>query len=190
MRLFSIKQLLNRFPPHNYETLKYICAHLRRVAAAYYYNKMTIKNISISFSQSIVRHNLTNCEQIRSDHIHQCLLVELCLVYVSLLESIKLQSKLIKNCLYVCFKYEWLFDLSMSKNVPAEVKEPIEEHLFQTLYSNQERINYADLLINIIEIIRSSHQQQQQNDQLNYNSNSNSKKTLNINIKRFDLLQN
>lgn len=78
----------------------------------------------------------------------------------------------------------------MSKNVPAEVKEPIEEHLFQTLYSNQERINYADLLINIIEIIRSSHQQQQQqqNDQLNYNSNS--KKTLNINIKRFDLLQN
>jgi hypothetical protein len=75
---------LNKLPQHNYETIKYLSAHLRRVAAAFYYNKMTIKNLSISFSQSIVRHNEANSEQIRIDHMYQSLVVELLLIYVSL----------------------------------------------------------------------------------------------------------
>lgn len=82
MRLLAIKKLLTRLPQHNYETIKFLSAHLRRVAAAYYYNKMTIKNLSISFSQSIVRHNLANSEQIRSDHIYQSNILELWLIYV------------------------------------------------------------------------------------------------------------
>lgn len=82
IRIIRIKNLLNRLPKHNYETLKYLTAHLRRVAAAYQHNKMTIKNLCIAFSQSIIRHNEANCETIRSDHMLQSLLIELILIYV------------------------------------------------------------------------------------------------------------
>lgn len=84
IRILGVKKLLNKLPKHNYETLKYLTAHLRRVAAAYQHNKMTIKNLSIAFSQSIIRHNEANCETIRSDHLAQSLLIELILIYVSL----------------------------------------------------------------------------------------------------------
>jgi hypothetical protein len=83
MRLYSIKKLLIKLPKYNYETLKYLTAHLRRVAAAYQQNKMTIKNLCIAFSQSIVRHNEANCETIKSDHLFQSLLIELILVHVN-----------------------------------------------------------------------------------------------------------
>jgi hypothetical protein len=43
---------------------------------------MTIKNICIAFSQSIVRHNDANCETIKSDHLQQSLLIEIILTYV------------------------------------------------------------------------------------------------------------
>lgn len=83
IRIVGVKKLLNKLPRHNYETLKYLTAHLRRVAAAYQHNKMTIKNLSIAFSQSIIRHNEANCETIRTDHLAQSLLIELILIYVS-----------------------------------------------------------------------------------------------------------
>ena len=82
IRLIAIKKLLRKLPIHNYETLKYLTAHLRRVAAAYQHNKMTIKNLCIAFSQSIVRHNDANCETIKTDHVAQSLLIELILIYV------------------------------------------------------------------------------------------------------------
>lgn len=87
IRIIGIKKLLNRLPKHNYETLKYLSAHLRRVAAAYQHNKMTIKNLCIAFAQSIIRHNDANCETIKTDHMLQSLLIELILIYVSLIEK-------------------------------------------------------------------------------------------------------
>ena len=44
---------------------------------------MTVKNICIAFSQSIVRHNDANCETIKTDHLQQSLLIEIILTYVS-----------------------------------------------------------------------------------------------------------
>ncbi len=82
MRLIAIKKLLKRLPIYNYETIKYLSAHLRRVASAYQHNKMTIKNLAIAFSQSIVRFNDANCERIKSDHLAQSFLIELVIVYV------------------------------------------------------------------------------------------------------------
>jgi hypothetical protein len=83
IRLIAIKKLLKRLPVYNYETIKYLSAHLRRVASAYQHNKMTIKNLAIAFSQSIVRFNDANCERIKSDHLAQSFLIELVIVYVS-----------------------------------------------------------------------------------------------------------
>jgi hypothetical protein len=84
IRLMAIRKLLRKLPVHNFEALKYLSAHLRRVAAAYQHNKMTIKNLCIAFSQSIVRHKDANCETIRLDHVAQSLLIELIIIYVSL----------------------------------------------------------------------------------------------------------
>jgi hypothetical protein len=81
-RLAGIKKLLRQLPKTNYETMKYLSAHLRRVAASYQHNKMTIKNICIAFSQSIIRHNEANCETIKTDHMLQSHLMENVLAYV------------------------------------------------------------------------------------------------------------
>lgn len=82
IRLIAIKKLLRKLSIYNYETLRYLSAHLRRVAAAYQHNKMTIKNLCIAFSQSLIRLNEANCETIKSDHVSQSLLIELILIYV------------------------------------------------------------------------------------------------------------
>ena len=84
IRLVAIKKLLRQLSIYNYETLKYLTAHLRRVASAYQHNKMTIKNLCIAFSQSIVRLNDANCETIKTDHMTQSLLIEIILIYVGL----------------------------------------------------------------------------------------------------------
>ena len=44
---------------------------------------MTIKNLCIAFSQSLIRLNEANCETIKSDHVSQSLLIELILIYVN-----------------------------------------------------------------------------------------------------------
>jgi|LakMenE18May11ns_1017448.scaffolds.fasta_scaffold7182246_1 hypothetical protein len=49
---------------------------------------MTVKNICIAFSQSIVRHNDANCETIKTDHLQQSLLIEIVLTYVSRLSHV------------------------------------------------------------------------------------------------------
>ena len=131
IRLIAVKKLLRQLPIYNYETLKYLTAHLRRVAAAYQHNKMTIKNLCIAFSQSIVRHNDANCETIKTDHVLQSLLIELILVY-----------------------HEWLFDSAQMDNVPNEIKDIVESNLFQHAYAYVEPVCYTDLLHNIMKAIR------------------------------------
>ena len=80
-RLLGLRRLLHNLPGHNFETLKYLSAHLRRVAASYQTNKMTVKNLCIAFSQSIIRHNEASCETIKADHVNQSLIIELMLIY-------------------------------------------------------------------------------------------------------------
>jgi hypothetical protein len=51
-------------------------------------------------------------------------------------------------------KHDWFFDITQMENIPGEVKEPVEEHLFATYCSYIEQVNYADLLLNIMKLIR------------------------------------
>lgn len=131
MRLIAIKKLLRRLSIYNYETLRFLSAHLRRVAAAHQHNKMTIKNLCIAFSQSLIRLNEANCETIKSDHVSQSLLIELILIY-----------------------HDWLFDSTHTDNVPDQVKDYVEQQLFQQYCSYIEPMCYSDLLLNIMKSIR------------------------------------
>ncbi|CAF0861331.1 unnamed protein product, partial [Brachionus calyciflorus] len=171
IRIIGIKKLLNRLPKHNYETLKYLTAHLRRVAAAYQHNKMTIKNLSIAFSQSIIRHNDANCETIRSDHLLQSFLIEIILSY-----------------------HDWLFDQSQNENIPNEIKDSAEQHLSQQFCSYIEPISYSDLLINIMKLLKSKWNStnstlntppisQNSNDSGYYSNSNTSRQPINIQFK-------
>jgi hypothetical protein len=50
LRLMSIKKLMRQMPINNYETLKYLSAHLRRVAGAHQHNKVRLGDSILSVS--------------------------------------------------------------------------------------------------------------------------------------------
>lgn len=58
--LNNIKDILHKLPRYNFETLKYLCEHLRRVCAYQYVNKMTLANISKSVGPSLFSENSKN----------------------------------------------------------------------------------------------------------------------------------
>lgn len=160
----SIRKLLRQLPIHNFETMKYLCSHLRKVAASYQQNKMTIKNISISFSQSIIRLNEASCETIKSDHIQQTLLVELLLTY-----------------------YEWVFDYAEQfDSVPNEARD-VESQLMLKLGTTIESTSFTEILSNILKALRLKWQVlsiPKQEDNNNKNQEQ-SRQSLNIQFKRY-----
>ncbi|WFD35876.1 Rho GTPase activating protein [Malassezia cuniculi] len=50
----QIGKLMYRLPPENYSLLRLLCGHMNRVVAYSTWNKMTVKNICIIFSPSLV----------------------------------------------------------------------------------------------------------------------------------------
>ncbi|XP_060540271.1 rho GTPase-activating protein 21 isoform X3 [Pantherophis guttatus] len=62
-RLKTLKSLIRDLPEHHYETLKFLCAHLRNVAEHSEENKMEPRNLAIVFGPTLVRtseDNMTN----------------------------------------------------------------------------------------------------------------------------------
>uniref|UniRef100_A0A8C5S6I6 Rho GTPase activating protein 21 n=1 Tax=Laticauda laticaudata TaxID=8630 RepID=A0A8C5S6I6_LATLA len=62
-RLKTLKNLIHDLPEHHYETLKFLCAHLRIVAEHSEENKMEPRNLAIVFGPTLVRtseDNMTN----------------------------------------------------------------------------------------------------------------------------------
>uniref|UniRef100_A0A670YE94 Rho GTPase activating protein 21 n=1 Tax=Pseudonaja textilis TaxID=8673 RepID=A0A670YE94_PSETE len=62
-RLKTLKNLIHDLPEHHYETLRFLCAHLRIVAEHSEENKMEPRNLAIVFGPTLVRtseDNMTN----------------------------------------------------------------------------------------------------------------------------------
>ncbi|GBL73808.1 N-chimaerin [Araneus ventricosus] len=54
-RLEALKEALNSLPPAHYQTLKFLMAHLYRVAERQKYNLMTPQNLSTVFCPTLMR---------------------------------------------------------------------------------------------------------------------------------------
>ncbi|KAF0046615.1 hypothetical protein F2P81_000248 [Scophthalmus maximus] len=78
--LFKIRDLLRQLPAANYRTLRFLIAHLSRVAEQAEENKMTASNLGIIFGPTLVKPRQTDAEVSLSslvDYPYQALMVEL-----------------------------------------------------------------------------------------------------------------
>ncbi|XP_070701198.1 rho GTPase-activating protein 29-like isoform X2 [Pempheris klunzingeri] len=82
--IFKIRDLLRQLPSANYRTLRYLIAHLNRVAEQAEENKMTASNLGIIFGPTLVKPRQTDAEVSLSslvDYPYQALMVELLVRY-------------------------------------------------------------------------------------------------------------
>uniref|UniRef100_A0A8C5I419 Rho GTPase-activating protein 29 n=1 Tax=Gouania willdenowi TaxID=441366 RepID=A0A8C5I419_GOUWI len=78
--IFKIRDLLRKLPAANYRTLRFLIAHLHRVAEQAEENKMTASNLGIIFGPTLVKPRQTDAEVSLSslvDYPYQALMVEL-----------------------------------------------------------------------------------------------------------------
>ncbi|KAI8826671.1 RhoGAP domain-containing protein, partial [Fimicolochytrium jonesii] len=53
-RMIALQDMVHNLPPNHLATLKYLCYHLRRVAAESDKNRMTVRNLSIIFGPTLL----------------------------------------------------------------------------------------------------------------------------------------
>ncbi|XP_017769755.1 PREDICTED: rho GTPase-activating protein 21-like, partial [Nicrophorus vespilloides] len=75
-RVNEIRRLVKSLPPHNYNTLRHLIMHLKRVAEHSDSNKMEVKNLAIVFGPTIVRTCSNDMEAMVTDMTNQCKIVE------------------------------------------------------------------------------------------------------------------
>ncbi|XP_059469966.1 rho GTPase-activating protein 23 isoform X8 [Neocloeon triangulifer] len=75
-RFREIRRLVHELPDHNYETLRYLMAHLTRVVDHCNINKMEAKNLAIVFGPTLLRASDDNMVAMVTDMPHQCRIVE------------------------------------------------------------------------------------------------------------------
>ncbi|XP_010764629.1 rho GTPase-activating protein 21 isoform X3 [Notothenia coriiceps] len=75
-RLKELKRLIQELPDHHYETLKYLCAHLRKVSDNCEMNKMEPRNLAIVFGPTLVRTSEDNMTNMVNHMPDQCKIVE------------------------------------------------------------------------------------------------------------------
>nr|XP_046264416.1 rho GTPase-activating protein 29-like isoform X2 [Scatophagus argus]XP_046264417.1 rho GTPase-activating protein 29-like isoform X2 [Scatophagus argus] len=78
--IFKIRDFLRQLPPANYRTLRFLIAHLNRVAEQAEENKMTASNLGIIFGPTLIKPRQTDAEVSLSslvDYPYQALMVEL-----------------------------------------------------------------------------------------------------------------
>lgn len=83
-RFNEIRSLLIRLPPHSYETLKHLMRHLYRISCNCEVNLMEPKNLAIVFGPSVVKSSTETLETAVKDMKHQCRIVEILVLHVSL----------------------------------------------------------------------------------------------------------
>ncbi|KAI8620121.1 Rho GTPase-activating protein domain-containing protein, partial [Chytriomyces sp. MP71] len=54
-RMSVIQDIVHQLPSENFETLRFLCQHLKRVSSFEASNKMTVKNLSIIFGPTVLR---------------------------------------------------------------------------------------------------------------------------------------
>lgn len=75
-RLKELKRLICELPIHHYETLKFLCAHLKRVSDNCEKNKMEPRNLAIVFGPTLVRTSEDNMTNMVNHMPDQCKIVE------------------------------------------------------------------------------------------------------------------
>lgn len=80
-RLYEIKNILSDLPIYQYETLKHLILHLKRVVDNCDVNKMEARNLAIMFGPTLVRSVEDNMVTMVTDMSHQCRIVESLLLY-------------------------------------------------------------------------------------------------------------
>ncbi|XP_029308568.1 LOW QUALITY PROTEIN: rho GTPase-activating protein 21 [Cottoperca gobio] len=75
-RLKELKRLIQELPDHHFETLKFLCAHLRKVSDNCEKNKMEPRNLAIVFGPTLVRTSEDNMTNMVNHMPDQCKIVE------------------------------------------------------------------------------------------------------------------
>lgn len=75
-RLKELKRLIYELPTHHLETLKFLCAHLKRVSDNCEQNKMEPRNLAIVFGPTLVRTSEDNMTDMVNHMPDQCKIVE------------------------------------------------------------------------------------------------------------------
>ncbi|XP_065214459.1 rho GTPase-activating protein 21 isoform X2 [Planococcus citri] len=80
-RMITIRKLVHDLPDHNFETLKYLLFHLKKVVANSTVNKMEARNLAIVFGPTLIRSGDDMFTMV-TDMSHQCRIVESLLSHV------------------------------------------------------------------------------------------------------------
>ncbi|XP_077470585.1 rho GTPase-activating protein 21 isoform X2 [Stigmatopora argus] len=75
-RLKELKKLIYELPDYHYETLKFLCAHLKKVSDNCEKNKMEPRNLAIVFGPTLVRTSEDNMTNMVNHMPDQCKIVE------------------------------------------------------------------------------------------------------------------
>ncbi|XP_044075826.1 rho GTPase-activating protein 21 isoform X3 [Siniperca chuatsi] len=75
-RLKELKRLIHELPDHHFETLKFLCAHLKMVSDNCEKNKMEPRNLAIVFGPTLVRTSEDNMANMVNHMPDQCKIVE------------------------------------------------------------------------------------------------------------------
>ncbi|XP_034558482.1 rho GTPase-activating protein 21 isoform X1 [Notolabrus celidotus] len=75
-RLKELKRLIHELPDHHFETLKFLCAHLKLVSENCEKNKMEPRNLAIVFGPTLVRTSEDNMANMVNHMPDQCKIVE------------------------------------------------------------------------------------------------------------------
>ncbi|XP_007559477.1 rho GTPase-activating protein 21-like isoform X1 [Poecilia formosa] len=75
-RLKELKRLVYELPTHHLETLKFLCAHLKKVSDNCEQNKMEPRNLAIVFGPTLVRTSEDNMTDMVNHMPDQCKIVE------------------------------------------------------------------------------------------------------------------
>ncbi|XP_034411821.1 rho GTPase-activating protein 21-B isoform X2 [Cyclopterus lumpus] len=75
-RLKELKRLIQELPDHHFETLKFLCAHLKKVSENCEKNKMEPRNLAIVFGPTLVRTSEDNMTNMVNHMPDQCKIVE------------------------------------------------------------------------------------------------------------------
>ncbi|KAM3604471.1 uncharacterized protein V6R79_011503 [Siganus canaliculatus] len=75
-RLKELKRMIQKLPDHHFETLKFLCAHLKKVSDNCEKNKMEPRNLAIVFGPTLVRTSEDNMANMVNHMPDQCKIVE------------------------------------------------------------------------------------------------------------------
>ncbi|XP_077514456.1 rho GTPase-activating protein 23-like isoform X2 [Amblyomma americanum] len=81
-RLAALRALVHELPMHNFETLKFLMQHLKKVVAHSETNKMEARNLAIVFGPTLVRTADNSMLTMITDMSHQCHITEALINYV------------------------------------------------------------------------------------------------------------